>query len=390
MTIAGRLDIDLTFGSDASAAAHIVSRRPLGVTRAFRGRRPAEVTRLVHLMFAVCRMAQGAASASACERALGLPTPAVTRCARDILVLAETAREHLLRVVMDWPRCMAMMADPVTLRQVMELDKKFCEAVGGGSVTFAPGGLLAYDRAALAGAVEALRNLLENVVFGEPAQIWLRRGSRSDLAGWARAGRLPAQLLLRAILQSGAAQVGAVSIDAMPDIADTDLGGLLFGEAAEQFVARPTWDGRPRETTALSRQFGHPLIDVLGGTDGYGIGARLAARLVELAALPDRIAALMDATATDGGGVPEACRDGIGMVRSETARGQLIHGVEIHGGLVQRYVIVAPTEWNFHPAGAAARTLGLIASSGRDDARELADLMITAFDPCVDYNLTVH
>jgi hypothetical protein len=303
--------------------------------------------------------------------------------------LAETAREHLLRVVMDWPRCMATMADPVTLRQVMELDQRFREAVGDGVVTFAPGGLLAYDRAALASAVAALRDLLENVVFGEPAQVWLRRGSRPDLAGWARAGKLPAQLLLRAILQSGAAQVGAVSIDAMPDIADTDLGGLLFGEAAEQFVARPTWDGCPRETTALSRQLGHPLIDGLGGADGYGIGARLVARLVELAAMPDRIAALLDATAADGDGTAEA-PDGIGMARSETARGQLIHGVEIHGGLVQRYVIVAPTEWNFHPAGAAVRALAFIARSGRDDVRELADLMITAFDPCVEYSLTVH
>ena len=51
---------------------------------------------------------------------------------------------------------------------------------------------------------------------------------------------------------------------------------------------------------------------------------------------------------------------------------------------------MAPTEWNFHPAGAAAKALSLIAGSGRRDARDLADLMIAAFDPCVEYSLAVH
>ena len=57
---------------------------------------------------------------------------------------------------------------------------------------------------------------------------------------------------------------------------------------------------------------------------------------------------------------------------------------------MERYLIVAPTEWNFHPEGAAAQALALIAGSGRSDARGLADLMITAFDPCVEYSLAVH
>ena len=81
---------------------------------------------------------------------------------------------------------------------------------------------------------------------------------------------------------------------------------------------------------------------------------------------------------------------GIGIARTEAARGRLVHGVEILDGLVRRYLILAPTEWNFHPQGAAAQALALIAGSGRSDARGLADLMIIAFDPCVEYSLTVH
>ncbi|MGB9116086.1 MAG: nickel-dependent hydrogenase large subunit [Bradyrhizobium sp.] len=392
MTIAGRLDIDLTCRFGSSASARIASRRPHGVTRMFRGRRPAEVACLVPLVFSVCGMAQGTTAAMACERALGIATFAETRRIRDILMLAETAREHLLRVVMDWPRCMATATDPATLRQVMGLDQRFRLAMAGGGTVFEPGGVITCDIAAVEAAVADLSDLLEAAVFGEPAETWLTRSTLADLGDWAHAGKLPAQLLLQRTLRSGAMQIGSVSIDAVPDIDDADLAGMLFGEDAEQFIALPTWEGRPRETTALSRQAWHPLIQVLGDGRGHGIGARLAARLVELAGLPDRMTALIEAanTGSEGGEAVDACGDGVGIARSEAARGRLIHGVEIQHGLVERYLIVAPTEWNFHPEGAAARALALIAGSGRSDARGLADLMITAFDPCVEYSLAVH
>lgn len=392
MTIAGRLDIDLTCRSGSSASARIASSRPRGVTRMFHGRRPAEVANLVPLVFGVCGMAQGAAAATACERALGIATSSETRRIRDSLLLAETAREHLLRVAMDWPRCMALATDPATLRQVMGLDQRFRQAMAGSGTVFEPGGVVRCDVAAIESAVADLGDLLETVVFGEPPDTWLARSTLADLGDWAHAGRLPAQLLLQRTLRSAALQIGSVSIDAVPDIDDVDLASMLFGENAEQFIALPTWEGRPRETTALSRQARHPLIQALGDGREHGIGARLVARLVELAGLPDRMTDLGEAGSlgSEGDEAVDACGDGIGIARSEAARGRLIHGVEIQRGLVKRYLIVAPTEWNFHPEGAAARALAQIAGSGRSDARGLADLMITAFDPCVEYSLAVH
>ncbi|QWG14596.1 nickel-dependent hydrogenase large subunit [Bradyrhizobium sediminis] len=392
MTIAGRLDINLTCRSGSSASARIASRRPHGVTRMFRGRRPAEVTSLVPLVFSVCGMAQGTAAATACERALGIATSFETRRIRDILMLAETAREHLLRVVMDWPRCMAMATDSAMLRRVMGLDQRFRRALTSGGRVFEPGSMATCDIAAVESAVDDLCDLLEIAVLGEPAETWLARSTLADIEDWAQAGMLPAQLLLQQILRSDALQVGSVSIDAVPDIDDVELAGALFGEDAERFIALPTWEGRPRETTALSRQARHPLIQALGYGCGHGIGARLVARLVELAGLPDRMTVLIEGenTGSEGDEADDACGEGVGIARSEAARGRLIHGVEIQHGVVQRYLIVAPTEWNFHPEGAAAQALALIAGSGRSDARGLADLMITAFDPCVEYSLAVH
>ena len=101
MTPEGRITIDLF---PAGGEAKIASSRPLTITRQFSGHRPGEVLRSVSLLFATCRAAQSIASAEAFENALGLELSGSTRKARALLVLAETAREHALRILMDWPQ----------------------------------------------------------------------------------------------------------------------------------------------------------------------------------------------------------------------------------------------------------------------------------------------
>jgi Ni,Fe-hydrogenase I large subunit len=64
-----------------------------------------------------------------------------------------------------------------------------------------------------------------------------------------------------------------------------------------------------------------------------------------------------------------------------------VHRIAIQAGRVADYRILAPTEWNFHPQGAAA--LGLATLPDADDAtlRRLAGLFVTALDPCVAYDV---
>jgi coenzyme F420-reducing hydrogenase alpha subunit len=383
MTIAGRLEINLTCGPGPSASVQIASSRPRAIARMFQGRSPSEVAGLVPLLFSVCAMAQGATSATACERALGIATSPQSRQIRDLLVLAETAREHLLRVVIDWPRGTATESDPATLRWVMGLDQQFRRSMAGNGAAFAPGAAVTCDTAAIKTAIAELGDLLQSAVFAESPRNWLARCTVADLADWADAGTTPAQLLLRQTLRT---------VDAVPEMDNAEFAERLFGDDAERFVAKPMWQARPRETTALSRQLAHPLIQALGDERGHGVGARLAARLVELAGLPDRMTDLIeqDSAGCDADDAGNARNAGLGIARTEAARGRLIHGVEIRDGVVGRYLILAPTEWNFHPQGAAAQALAVIAGSGRTDARDLADLMITAFDPCVEYSLAVH
>jgi hypothetical protein len=80
-----------------------------------------------------------------------------------------------------------------------------------------------------------------------------------------------------------------------------------------------------------------------------------------------------------------------GVALADAARGALLHRVEVADGLVQRYQILAPTEWNFHPDGVVAQGLERIARSGvgGTELERLARLYITAVDPCVEYRLSV-
>ena len=78
---------------------------------------------------------------------------------------------------------------------------------------------------------------------------------------------------------------------------------------------------------------------------------------------------------------------GLGWV--ETARGLLLHQIDLDGGTVRRYRIVAPTEWNFHPQGAlAAATVGVRETSAGQLARR-TEWLLQSLDPCVAYQLEV-
>jgi uptake hydrogenase large subunit len=121
---------------------------------------------------------------------------------------------------------------------------------------------------------------------------------------------------------------------------------------------------------------------------GPGILTRLTALLTELAEIPGKMRELAQGIEEASGEAREPLRrGGTGIGVAEAARGRLIHAVEISGGLVRNYRILAPTEWNFHPKGAAAKGLARIALAEPARRELLARLFIAATDPCVAYEL---
>jgi hypothetical protein len=137
------------------------------------------------------------------------------------------------------------------------------------------------------------------------------------------------------------------------------------------FARRPLWRGAFAETGALARS---------GALEG-GVRARVQARASELRdylrgrpVLPGRASA-----------VPVV--PGMGRALVETARGTLLHEIGVRDGRVESYVIVAPTDWNFHAEGPLALQLraALQRDAAGDGARvqEALSRWVLALDPCV-------
>ena len=62
---------------------------------------------------------------------------------------------------------------------------------------------------------------------------------------------------------------------------------------------------------------------------------------------------------------------------------------KIENDTINKLVILAPTEWNFHPEGVAAKSLNDLDASSPHELRQQAELLIHAIDPCVGYHLNI-
>jgi len=423
--LSGRLQIHLRRRPEG-LAVDIGSTRLVGASRVFIGKGPVETTSTLPSLFSVCATAQAAACVSAGEVALGqTPSDTLAR-ARRLLVDVETAREHLWRLLLDWPGFLGEGPRGPAMARVMGACGQLRSAVAAGGDPLVLGTpSLQPDLAAAAAALNALADVATGQVLGQAPRDWLAANpTAAELGHWAVATDTPAARLLRLVASQGWSAVGRSPVPALPPLSNAALEAHLGGPEAEDFIAAPLWAGAPAESSPFTRQLDQALVADLTREQGNGLLARLTAQLVELAAilagLPARLAALEAGgdgpgegegdgggdqaggggwrEGQAGGGVagwlkpppPEASLpEGVGLAQVQAARGLLVHRVAIREGRVADYRILAPTEWNFHPHGAAA--LGLATLPSADDAtlRRLAGLFVTALDPCVAYDLTI-
>lgn len=389
--IEGRLTIDLYRNGSGVEHVEINSTRPLRIARVFEGKTPQDVAKTLPLLFSVCAAAQARAGTSAMEEALGVDKCPITEAARSCLVLAETAREHLFRIVMDWPRYTGEEMNKEQAKRITSLVPDFKKALFKDLGAFEIGGRAQPNVDILGRAIEGLDFVLSEMVFGEEVKTWLNRSSFSELFEWAsKRVTLPSRLTAL-VIGNGWESEGDIPVSFLPEIPACDIVLRLKEENDRAFSARPEWDGLYCETSSLSRQCEKDVIKDLLRKFGSGLLTRIAARLSELADTVQKINSVADTickgTPLEKGRTTKESGEGLAQV--EAARGRLIHHVLIENNLVSSYQIVAPTEWNFHPSGVAVNGLRHLKGKERD-LKKLAHLFIESIDPCVGYELRVH
>lgn len=377
--VEGRLDILL----DAPAAkVAIHSSRPVTAAQVFEGRSADETLRLLPLLFSVCGQAQATAAVRAVEAALEETPPAATEEIRDRLVILETVREHLWRVLLDWPRFYAGSPTMQQVNGLMAAVQRTWHALDPERLACrSPACELSAPGDESTEAWEALADEAGEAVFGEPAGLWLARDV-ADIETWLGHEDTAASQLLRFVRRRDWGGIGPSDAPPLRPLEPSHLRRHLDSDAADRYLADPTGFDGANETGTTARQLDHPLVADSVGRYGRGLYTRLLARLVELARLLSDPASLAGSASADG-------TDGDGLSQLEAARGRLCHRVLLDDGYVARYQVLAPTEWNFGASGPAVDGLTALLGDEGPVVQAQAELLIHAIDPCVGFDLRI-
>jgi coenzyme F420-reducing hydrogenase alpha subunit len=347
-------------------AMTVANRRPQAA-RTLVGRSVDEALERVPALFGVCRRAQGLAATAACAAA-GAGVTRLPDWAEERAIAAETAQEHLWRLLLDWPD----LFGHATRRDRFANLYRRLDQLGDARAAFDLGGEL-LDLVAielLGGFFRAIR---------EPQGL-------AEFVERARSGGAIGETLADLIEMGSSTPLD----EATPLLAARSAAAWaheLAGVPPEDFCRAPALGGRPQETGVLARHAESLLVRMLIG-HGHRIAARLFARVIDLADCASRLrhplagdmSVLIDAAAAG---------DGVGIACVETARGLLIHAVRIDGARIADYAIVAPTEWNFHPGGVFAREAAGWQASSREAALLRLRALALSLDPCVAFDVVL-
>lgn len=387
MGLEGSLRVRVAWDGYSVREVEIASSRPVEACHVFHGKPVEQAVGLLPLLYTVCKTGQGVAAVAACQQACGATAPASVWRLRQRLVLTEIAQEYLWRFTLDWPH---VAGEPLDMHADAKEYAALRQKLGGilqpmladaGWRTMVVSESDPRDEAWDAYCT-ALTDYAERKIFGMPARSWSEFDSIDALQAWGRGASTAMARVIGMLLREDAERRDGNAVALMPPARElAQASGMLAADA--DFAHHPHWRGQPLETGALARMQAHPLVRAALG-QGRRVLARVVARLLELAALPQRIREATGECEVGAASVP-----GLGEAWVETARGLLLHRVEIAGGQVSRYQILAPTEWNFHPCGALTQALSGMRTETEAALRGRVAQAMLALDPCVGYELRV-
>ncbi len=381
MGIEGHLSIGLRTACGCVDQVNIDSSRPLYASRVFQGKSVSEALKMLPMLFSICGTAQACAGVRACEQALGVRAIAHIESLRDCLLDMESMREHLWRILLDWPGFLDQMPEKNGMTGMLALQRDHRQVLTAEQDPFQlcaadhfPESHQSRDFVKDAGVI------LQWAVFGLSPAHWLDIDSLEVLEKWAASTETVAARLLRHIMQMQWSEVGRCEIAPLPFMEAGYVQQMLEND---DFIRRPQWFGDCRETTCLTR-VDSPLLQQLRSRYGNGLLVRLVARLTELAQLSRNL--LPEMMTVEDENPVSVQNPGVGQVAA--ARGQLLHRVRVENDCIVSYQILAPTEWNFHPQGVVAMSLATLQGNAAQ-MQQQAGLLINAIDPCVGYELSI-
>jgi hypothetical protein len=357
----GGLAITAEVADERICAVRVSSTRPTNLSRLFIGRPAQEAPLLAERIFSLCGVSHRVVAARAL--AIARQEPVCPRRNREeaIALIADSLSVALRSNMILALEGEAARSDLDHIRAVGELLSLLRDLRSETEARSAEGGENRKKTKALIRNIRALGRDLY---------------ARAPQAGMGPAFRFPFERLESEFLGDS---FTVAPPDALGDADDLEVMQRMRLEGAS-FTVMPSLQGRAPETGAFARRWAQ--TDLSKGA----LAARFQARIIDiLACIAELERAEKDPPAPRA--VSPSPREGFATV--ETSRGRLYHWARLAAdGRIEDYRIVAPTEWNFHPAGPFVEALlGAAVRRGRAERRiaQLAGL----FDPCVPFRVEV-
>jgi len=353
----GKLSLGVAWDGDAVRSTEIRSTRRLAA-RLFVGKNQAQVVQLASLLFGVCGQAQTAAAKGALQAARGDVSP--LDAATHKAVTCEAMQEHLWRLMLDWPKCLSLPQEEQTFVMRHALLRKIANGES---------------------EMSDFCQILEREELGLTIESWCQIERYAVLQEWwSKTDSSLARVLKTLAVQLDVKQ-DSIPAGLVPAWTAKEAIDVCAGRWNNEFALRPDYRGVAMETGAWSYYADSPLLsDVWAQTRSKPL-MRLLARVMDLVAMAREIGQPRWDSASAEAGV------GVAVVR--TARGLLMHHVRLTEARVAEYVIVAPTEWNFHAEGAFTQGLQGLLEQDKTRLLQLAHIEVLSLDPCVAYEVEI-
>lgn len=380
MSIAGELNITLNTSDDNKIRCQISSSRPLQASHVFTGKNINETLTMIPLLFNICSKAQAVTAVRAIESAQKTPATAQIESTREALIALESLREQALRIAMDWPTFISRAPESPLLSHIALGITQIMKLLEPSQVLGYPAPTSKMHSITKEQSLQwkIFSKTLSNGIFGTSSTKWLE----SDLDEWASQQQTQAAIFIHWLNQQTWKNSGESNITHLPTIDDNALLKVLLAEQ-HQFTSQPDWEKQCHELSWFSRKQQDEESNKL--LKGNGIFSRMVARLIEVADLMS----MLDKFFIHHEALAAPKSSAIGLAHSHAARGRLSHYIKIENNTVKKLLILAPTEWNFHPQGVTQDSLCNLQADRETELRQQAELLIHAVDPCVGYTLNV-